>query len=82
MDREISELQSAALQRIEAAKSLEELESVRVEVLGRKGSLSQFSKNFGRLTPEERAGAGRALNAAKEAPNSRSKFVNSGASLT
>jgi phenylalanyl-tRNA synthetase alpha chain len=67
MDREISELQSAALQRIEAAKSLEELESVRVEFLGRKGSLSQFSKSFGRLTPEERAGAGRALNAAKEA---------------
>lgn len=67
MEQAISELQSAALQRIESAKTLEELESVRVEVLGRKGSLSQFSRSFGSLSVEARASAGRALNAAKEA---------------
>src|SRR3984893_15294713 len=67
MDREISQLQSAARERIDAAKSLPALESVRIDVLGRKGSLSQFSKTFGKLSPEERASAGKALNAAKEA---------------
>jgi phenylalanyl-tRNA synthetase alpha chain len=67
MEQAISDLQSATLQRIEAAKNLEDLESIRVEVLGRKGSLSQFSRNFGSLSPEERASAGRVLNAAKEA---------------
>jgi len=67
MDREISQLQSAALDRIQAATSLPDLESVRIDVLGRKGSLSQFSKTFGKLSPEERASAGKALNAAKEA---------------
>lgn len=67
MDREISQLQSAALERIHAAKSLPDLESVRIDVLGRKGSLSHFSKTFGKLSPEERATAGKALNAAKEA---------------
>jgi phenylalanyl-tRNA synthetase alpha chain len=40
---------------------------VRVDVLGRKGSLGQFSKEFGKLSPEERSVAGKALNAAKEA---------------
>jgi len=67
MEPAISELQSATLQRIEAAQSLQDLEAVRVEVLGRKGSLSQFSRNFGSLSAEARATAGRALNAAKEA---------------
>ena len=33
---------------------MSELESVRVDVLGRKGSLAQFSKEFGKLLAEER----------------------------
>ena len=41
------------------------LEQVRVDVLGRKGSLAQF--NVGKLAPEERKVAGKALNAAKQA---------------
>ncbi len=53
-------------QRIQSATNLDDLEAVRVDVLGRKGSLSQFSKNFGKLTPEERSSVGQALNAAKE----------------
>src|SRR6266850_50774 len=52
--------------RIHAAKNLDELEAIRVDVLGRKGSLAQFSKEFGKLTPEERSSAGKALNAAKQ----------------
>ncbi len=62
----LQELQSAALARIESATTADALEAVRVEVLGRKGSLAQFSKEMGRMPPEERAEAGKLLNAAKQ----------------
>jgi len=67
LEDQITQLQMAALARIEDAKSVEALEAVRVDVLGRKGTLGQFSKEFGKLAPQERAAAGKALNAAKEA---------------
>jgi phenylalanyl-tRNA synthetase alpha chain len=67
LEDQIKQLQVAALARIEEAKNMEALEAVRVDVLGRKGSLGQFSKEFGKLSPEERSAAGKALNAAKEA---------------
>ena len=67
LEDQIKQLESAALARIEAAKNLDELEAVRVDVLGRKGSLAQVSKEFGKLTPVEKASAGKALNAAKQA---------------
>ncbi|HYL77734.1 MAG TPA: phenylalanine--tRNA ligase subunit alpha [Bryobacteraceae bacterium] len=64
IETQINELQSAALARIEVAQNLDELEAVRVDVLGRKGALSQI--NVGKLPPEERGPAGKALNAAKK----------------
>ena len=39
---------------------------MRVEVLGRKGALTQVSKEMGKLAPEERARIGKLLNAAKQ----------------
>ena len=66
LEDQIQKLQTAALERIEDAGSTDALEAVRVDVLGRKGSLGQFSKEFGKLAPAERAAAGKALNAAKE----------------
>jgi len=67
LDTQISELQAGALKRIGAARSPDEIESVRVEVLGRKGVLAQVSKDMGKLVPEERARVGKLLNAAKQA---------------
>jgi phenylalanyl-tRNA synthetase alpha chain len=67
LEDQIKQLQSAALLRIQAAPDLDALEAARVDVLGRKGSLAQFSKEFGKLTPEQRSAAGKALNAAKQA---------------
>ncbi|HEV2688304.1 MAG TPA: phenylalanine--tRNA ligase subunit alpha [Bryobacteraceae bacterium] len=64
IEKQITELQAAALARIEAAQNLDALETVRVDVLGRKGSLAQI--NVGKLPPEERGPAGKALNAAKK----------------
>ncbi len=66
LDDQISELQAGALKRIAAALSADEIESVRVEVLGRKGVLAQVSKEMGKLAPEERARVGKLLNAAKQ----------------
>jgi phenylalanyl-tRNA synthetase alpha chain len=63
----LESLERSALERIAAAASIEDLEAVRIEVLGRKGTLSQISKEFGRLSQEERASLGKALNSAKTA---------------
>jgi len=67
LEEEIRALQADACARIEAAHSVEELDAVRVEALGRKGTLAQISKEMGKLAPEERARAGKLLNAAKQA---------------
>jgi phenylalanyl-tRNA synthetase alpha chain len=64
----IAQLQADAEQRLLSAETPERLESVRVEVLGRKGgALTAFSREMGKLSPEQRAAAGKVLNAAKQA---------------
>lgn len=67
LEQQLSELRTGALARIAAAEAPEQLEPVRIEVLGRKGALALISKEMGKLPAEERAGAGRLLNAAKQA---------------
>ncbi|MGC9971466.1 MAG: phenylalanine--tRNA ligase subunit alpha [Bryobacteraceae bacterium] len=59
-------MEARARARIEAAGGPEELEPVRVEVLGRKGALAQISRQMGQLAPEERGRIGKLLNAVKE----------------
>jgi phenylalanyl-tRNA synthetase alpha chain len=62
MDNPLIELERSALVRVAAAASIDDLEAVRVEALGRKGALAQVSKNFGKMSPEERAATGKLLN--------------------
>ena len=66
----LAELEARALERITAAASIEQLESVRVEVLGRKGALAQISKDMGKLSAAERAELGKLLNAVKQSVDS------------
>jgi phenylalanyl-tRNA synthetase alpha chain len=66
LDQQIAELRDRAMAQIEAAATAEELERVRVEALGRKGFLANVSKGFGKLSPEDRARAGKVLNAVKQ----------------
>jgi phenylalanyl-tRNA synthetase alpha chain len=66
IEEQLSRLESEARHRIEAAAAAEQLEAVRVDVLGRKGALAQLSKEMARLAPEQRAGAGRLLNSVKQ----------------
>ena len=66
MDREIINLQTEALAALASATTLEAVEAVRVDVLGRKGKLAEISKNFGKLAPEERSRLGKLLNTVKQ----------------
>jgi phenylalanyl-tRNA synthetase alpha chain len=66
LEATLNDLEARARARIEAAACPEELEQVRVEVLGRKGALAQISRQMGQLAPEERARIGKLLNAVKE----------------
>ncbi len=64
-DDQWTALESGALDRIRAARSAGELETVRIEMLGRKGALARISKEMGTLAPEDRARVGRLLNSVK-----------------
>jgi phenylalanyl-tRNA synthetase alpha chain len=66
LEKQLSDLESGALARIRAACSPPDLEAVRIEVLGRKGSLAHISKEMGKIASEERAGIGKLLNTAKQ----------------
>jgi phenylalanyl-tRNA synthetase alpha chain len=50
----------------EDLKGLDDLEALRVKILGRKGSLTQLFSALRELPPAERAEAGRILNTLKE----------------
>lgn len=65
LDAQLEELRRATLASFASAISLDELEDGRVEALGRKGTLAQITKEFGKLAPEERARLGKLLNAVK-----------------
>jgi phenylalanyl-tRNA synthetase alpha chain len=66
LEAALNDMEARARARIEAAGGPEELEPVRVEVLGRKGALAQISRQMGQLAPEERGRIGKLLNAVKE----------------
>ena len=66
VDEKLEDLRRATLAAFTDAYSLEELEEVRVESLGRKGTLAQISKDFGKLTPDERSRIGKLLNSVKQ----------------
>jgi phenylalanyl-tRNA synthetase alpha chain len=67
LQEHIEEVRREALQRITSARNADVLEAVRIQTLGRKGFLPGVSREFGKLSPEERAHAGKLLNDAKQA---------------
>ncbi|MCL4854023.1 MAG: phenylalanine--tRNA ligase subunit alpha [Bryobacteraceae bacterium] len=66
LESTLRDLECSARERIAAAKAPQYLEAVRIEVLGRKGTLAQISKELGKLAPEERARIGKLLNSVKQ----------------
>jgi phenylalanyl-tRNA synthetase alpha chain len=65
-ETQLEDLRRATLAAFASAGSLDTLEEARVEALGRKGTLAQISKDFGKLAPEERARIGKLLNSVKQ----------------
>jgi len=65
MDQLVS-LSEDTLRRIAEAQSLETLEEIRVEVLGRKGKLAAAGKDMAKLPAAEKAEAGKLLNQTKQ----------------
>lgn len=60
--QDLRSLESAALAAISASGTLAELDAVRIEYLGKKGSLTSVLRGLGALSPEERPEAGRVSN--------------------
>ena len=54
------------LEKVDKADSLQSLDDIRVNALGKKGILTEQMKTLGSMQPEERKIAGQALNVAKE----------------
>ncbi|HEB81390.1 MAG TPA: phenylalanine--tRNA ligase subunit alpha, partial [Gammaproteobacteria bacterium] len=62
---DLNKLSEDALARINAADSLEALDQIRVDYLGKKGELTSLLKTLGKLPAEERKAAGQDINNAK-----------------
>ena len=59
-------LLDSALEAINAAADERALEQIRVEILGKKGQLTELLKGLGKLSPEERPAAGERINQIKQ----------------
>lgn len=67
MTPDLDVLVDDARERVSAAANLDALEQIRVDILGKKGSLTSALKAIGALPPEEKPAAGQAVNRAKQA---------------
>lgn len=66
MVNDILQIQQEMLRQIESAEDLSALESLRVQLLGKSGAITQELKKLGALPPEERKAAGQRINAVKQ----------------
>ena len=62
----LASLTQSALDAVAEAPDVQALEQLRVQYLGKKGSLTEQLKSLGKLPPEERPKAGAAINEAKQ----------------
>lgn len=71
MEARLKELQQEALEKIEAASELKELNDVRVAYLGKKGPITEVLRGMGKLSAEERPRMGALVNDVREAIQNR-----------
>ncbi len=65
MEKKLEAIRAETAERIKQAHTLEDLEGIRVRVLGRKGELTGILRSLGELSPAERARMGQLSNAVK-----------------
>lgn len=61
----IEELSDQIMTELQQVQNLQQIEEIRIRVLGKKGTLTEQMKTLGAMSPEERKTAGQALNVAK-----------------
>lgn len=66
LKEEVRRIEGQALAELEKAESLEELQEIKVRVLGKKGSLTAMLKRMGSLSPEERPVFGQVVNETRD----------------
>ena len=67
MREQLEQLRNAALQAIAAASSVEQLQDIRINLLGRKGELTALMKGLGSLSSAERPIVGQLVNTIRDA---------------
>jgi len=67
VEQQLEKLVNDAQQAIQAAADLQSLDEVRVNYLGKKGSITGMMKELGKLPAEQRPEAGQVINRAKQA---------------
>lgn len=65
MEQKLKKIKSSSESEITGTQSIEELENIRIRVLGRKGELTAILRTLGEKSPEERAKIGQISNAIK-----------------
>jgi phenylalanyl-tRNA synthetase alpha chain len=66
VEQQLEKLMSEAQQAISVAADLQSLDQVRVNYLGKKGSITEMMKELGKLPAEQRPEAGQVINRAKQ----------------
>ncbi len=66
MKEKLSAIKKSAEEQINTAPSIEEIENIRVKILGRKGELTQILRGLSALTPEEKSVVGMLSNQIKD----------------
>jgi phenylalanyl-tRNA synthetase alpha chain len=82
VSQEVSVLAAVAVEEINRASTIDELEKLRVTYLGKQSKITLLSKELGKVPPESRPAIGEAVNAGKkrlqEALSARKAAVDSG----
>ena len=66
MKEKLQAIKAAVLREMDAVRSNEEVEALRVKYLGKKGELTGILRSMGSLTPEERPAMGKLVNEVRE----------------
>ncbi len=66
MEQKLNSIREETLDSIKSSSKLDELEEIRVRVLGRKGLLTQILRTLGELSPEQRTTVGKLSNEIKK----------------
>ena len=66
MEKKLQTIHNESIDRIKNAKTVADLEDIRIKVLGRKGALTGILRSLGELSPDERGKVGKGANEIKK----------------